>query len=153
VLEPPLLQELGALRLRAARLFHRWEFGLSRSGLTGRERLALDVLAEHSSLTMGELARHCGSTRSTMTSVVDRLVQRRCVERGSPEWDRRTVHVWITPLGRDFANEHRQIHLDETRELFNHLTDEEREVLVRGYRRAVAALEAKSAETMTSAQA
>src|SRR5919206_4551825 len=82
--DPPLLQELSALRLRAARLFHRWEFGLSRSGLTGRERLALDVLAEHSTLTMGELARHCGCTRSTMTSVVDRLVQRHCVQRRSP---------------------------------------------------------------------
>ena len=47
--ENHLLREFGELRLRVARILHLWEFGLQRSVLTARERLALDVLALFSS--------------------------------------------------------------------------------------------------------
>src|SRR4051812_26719532 len=80
---PALLEELGELRVRSGHLQHLREFGSRRSGLTARERLALDVLAEQSPLTMGGLANLCSCTKSTMTAVVDRLVRGGYVERES----------------------------------------------------------------------
>jgi MarR family transcriptional regulator, organic hydroperoxide resistance regulator len=139
---PALLAELGELRVRSGHLQHLREFGSRRSGLTARERLALDVLAEQSPLTMGGLANLCSCTKSTMTAVVDRLVRGGYVERESLEWDRRSVYVRITATGREVAQEHRQLHFDEARGMLSQLSPDEQELLVRAYRGLVAHLEA-----------
>ena len=139
---PALLDEFASLRLRVVRLQRLREFGLRRSVLNARERLALDVLAEQSPVTMGELANLCHCTKSTMTAVVDRLVGRNYVERESPEWDRRSVYVRITPTGREVYEEHCQVHLREARSMLVKLNSVEREILVRAYQGMVEDLEA-----------
>lgn len=141
------LEQLGELRLRTAHLQHLKEFGMRRSVLAARERLALDILAQQSPLTMGGLAALCQCTKSTMTAVVDRLVRAQYVRRESPEWDRRSVHVWITETGRELAEEHRQIHLDEARDMLTYLSPREQELMVRAYRGIVARLEREHQES------
>ena len=143
-IEPEYLEQLGELRLRSAHLQHLKEFGMRRSVLAARERLALDILAEQSPLTMGGLASLCQCTKSTMTAVVDRLVKSHYVRRESPEWDRRSVHVWITDTGRELAEEHRQIHLAEARDMLTYLSAQEQELMVRAYRGIVMRLERES---------
>jgi DNA-binding MarR family transcriptional regulator len=138
-----LLDEFGALRLRTSRIWHLREARLRRAGLASRERLALDLLVEQSPLTMGSLAALCRCTKSTMTAVVDRLVRQDYVRRESPDWDRRSVYVSLTPSGRDVAREHLQMHLDEAHDMLADLSPSEQELLVRAYRGLVGRFEAK----------
>ncbi len=140
-----LLEEFSALRLQLIRLQRLREFALRRSVLTARERLALDVLSERSPITMGELSSLCRCTKSTMTAVVDRLVRRGYVERESPEWDRRSVYVRITPTGREIVDEHRQSHHLESQSMLAKLGKSERRLLVRAYRDLVEKMQAEFA--------
>ncbi len=140
-----LLEEFASLRMRLIRLQRIREFALQRSKLTSRERLALDVLSDQPQLTMGELGIQCNCTKSTMTAVVDRLVRRGYVERESPEWDRRSVHVRITSTGREVVDEHRRSHHIESKEMLMSLNKRDQRILVRAYRGLVDKMEAEFA--------
>jgi len=138
-----LLEEFASLRMRLIRLQRIREFALQRSRLTSRERLALDVLFERTELTMGELSNQCYCTKSTMTSVVDRLVRRGYVERESPEWDRRSVYVRATSLGREVVDEHQRSHHLESEDMLLSLGKREQRILVRAYRGLVDKMESE----------
>lgn len=68
----------------------------------GRIRILITLLGEQSDkgLQPTELAELCGISRATVTGVVDTLEQQGLVERAANDGDRRTVHVRLTPEGR-----------------------------------------------------
>jgi DNA-binding MarR family transcriptional regulator len=108
------------------------EFGLSQG-----EAHILAQLAASGPATIAELHRGLAHKRSTLTSILDRLVDRRYVRRTVGAADRRTFVVTPTAQGKRVA---RQVH--------DHLTDLERAIArrvtsddVRGFLNVIAAVE------------
>src|SRR4030088_3104627 len=85
--------------------------------LTQGEAHILALLAESSPATVAELHRGLAHKRSTLTSILDRLVERKLIARDVGKTDRRTFIVTLTAKGRKLA--HR---------ISSHLLELEREV-------------------------
>jgi DNA-binding MarR family transcriptional regulator len=91
---------LSALRrlIRAADLDAR---DLARqTGLTTSQLLVLELLAGSGELTVGSIAREVGLAQGTVTSLIDRLVDRGLLCRRRANSDRRQVKVAISDAGR-----------------------------------------------------
>ena len=67
--------------------------------LTPSKLRALEVLAQHESLRVGELADRVGVDDTTATRLVDRLEELGLAERHSEEGDRRAILVGLTARG------------------------------------------------------
>jgi DNA-binding MarR family transcriptional regulator len=64
---------------------------------------------------MSDLARSTHQSAASLTGVVDRLLEKRLVERGRPDGDRRQVVVSLTPRGRELLAEIKRARREETR--------------------------------------
>ena len=111
--------------------------GLGRLGLSQGEAHILAHLASGRPATIAELHRALAHKRSTLTSILDRLVERGLVVREVSPADRRSFVVTTTRRGRQAA---RRVH--------RHLEDLERAVLAevgeadrRGFETVIAAVE------------
>jgi DNA-binding MarR family transcriptional regulator len=69
-----------------------------RLGVNATDHRCLDLLDQRGPMTAGALAEALGLSRSAVTTVLDRLEQRRYVRRGPNPDDRRQVVVALTPL-------------------------------------------------------
>jgi DNA-binding MarR family transcriptional regulator len=69
-----------------------------RLGVNATDHRCLDILDQRGPMTAGALAEALGLSRSAVTTVVDRLEQRRYVRRRQNPGDRRQVVVTLTPL-------------------------------------------------------
>ncbi|HEY2905351.1 MAG TPA: MarR family transcriptional regulator [Vicinamibacterales bacterium] len=110
--------------------------------LSQGEAHILAMLAPTGTATMADLHKGLAHKRSTLTSIVDRLVERRFVTRHVGETDRRTFVVTLTAQGRKVA-----------REILQRLTDLERTVKarvssddLRGFLTVIAAVEKEAHE-------
>jgi DNA-binding MarR family transcriptional regulator len=77
--------------------------GLSDPTVNQAEAHVLAHLASAGAATIGQVHRAFGHKRSTLTSILDRLEQRRLIARTSDERDRRTFVVSLTKSGRAAA--------------------------------------------------
>lgn len=108
-----------------------------RRGLTTSQLFTLLLLneAEHSSLSMSELAGELGVSLPTATGLVDRLVREKLVARKGSGEDRRVVLVTITRQGRVVIRRVMSV-LDELlARMLSAMTDEEQESVVRAAER------------------
>jgi DNA-binding MarR family transcriptional regulator len=110
---------------------------LQERGLTQGEAHILALLAHSGRANVADLHRGLAHKRSTLTSILDRLVRRGLVTRALGETDRRTFIVKLTAKGRRLA-----------RRVQRHLSILERAVVgrvnvadLRGFNKVVAALE------------
>lgn len=71
-------------------------------GISVTQCYTLQALADHGALSMQALARHLHLAVSTVTRVVDSLVQKQLVARRSDPRDRRVCRVALTPDGTEF---------------------------------------------------
>jgi DNA-binding MarR family transcriptional regulator len=108
--------------------------------LSQGESHILALLATSSPLTIGELHQGLAHKRSTLTSILNRLVARGLVTREVGESDRRTFVVALTAKGRRVA-----------REVYQQLSDLERAVEAHvsvadllGFSKVVAAIETEA---------
>lgn len=85
--------------------------------LTQGEAHILALLADSPRMTVAELHRGLAHKRSTLTSILDRLADRKLITRTTGESDRRTFVVALTSDGRKLA-----------RRVQRHLVDLERRV-------------------------
>lgn len=81
--------------------------GLRGDGLSQGEAHILAHLATSSPASITNLHRGLAHKRSTLTSILDRLVERRLVTRDVSASDRRTFIITVTPAGRQAA---RRVH-------------------------------------------
>jgi DNA-binding MarR family transcriptional regulator len=77
--------------------------GLSNPAVNQAEAHVLAHLAAAGEATIGQVHRAFGHKRSTLTSILDRLEERRLIARTSDERDRRTFVVSLTKTGRAAA--------------------------------------------------
>jgi DNA-binding MarR family transcriptional regulator len=119
------------------------------TSLTPSKLRALELLAEHDGLRVGELADRVGVDDTTATRLVDRLEQLGLAERHSEESDRRAILVGLTAEGRELvagvSAQRQQFFAD----VLATLDDDERVQLVRLTEKAALALRARSQELVT----
>jgi len=120
------IEGLSALIIEFYEKLSSWEHAVVRgSALTLPQMHTLEILGQHTSLRMKELAARMGVTTGTLTVTVDRLEKRGLVARVPHESDRRSVLVELTDRGRTLFEEHHRLHLGLTGELAAALGDEE----------------------------
>jgi DNA-binding MarR family transcriptional regulator len=139
--------ELGAV-LRSRRLLASLHPGLAVK-LTPSKLRALDLLAEHGGLRVGELADRVGIDDATATRLVDRLEEMGVASRKSDVGDRRATTVALTAAGDEVVAvvaKQRQLFFCD---VLDALEPAERAELVRLTAKAAVALRARSEELVS----
>lgn len=110
--------------------------------LSGSEIFVCNILGRKHRCTMSELAKDCGLVLSTMTGVVDRLVEKRYVKRAKedPE-DRRKVFVALDARGQKIYQQLLESEMEMIITMMEALKPSEQDVLLRVLGKAISALE------------
>jgi DNA-binding MarR family transcriptional regulator len=90
------------------------------------------------------LARRLGLAPSTVTGLVDRLVERGAVAREEDQQDRRTVWVRATTEGELLINGLIASRREQVARVLSTLSDEDRDLLARGLRALLSAVQARA---------
>lgn len=98
--------------------------------VTPRQINALLVLYFNDNRTMGELSQEIFLAESALTRLVNRLVNLNLVKRRGDEKDRRVVRVSLTSYGKQLARLVFERRTKRFNNLADHLTPEEREMLI-----------------------
>jgi DNA-binding MarR family transcriptional regulator len=109
----------------------------------------LALLATSSPMTVGELHQGLAHKRSTLTSILNRLVARGLVTREVGESDRRTFVVTLTAKGRRVAREVFQQLADLERAVGAHISEAD----LLGFSKVVAAIETEAHARATKKRA
>jgi len=107
--------------------------------LTVSQALTLVSLGYKKSCRMSELAESVGMNMSSMTGIVDGLIETEVVERMRSKKDRRVVMVQMTPKGKKIVNKIRKYREKEVRDIVEYLDEKEREEIIRGFEKVVEA--------------
>ena len=105
------------------------------ANLSRSETTLLGFLAEHGPATMSEVSSLLGMALSSTTGLIDRLVERRLVERARPESDRRTVRVMLTTRGKRALETYTADKIRLARGMLERLEPRERDVLLGFFRK------------------
>ncbi|HHU23531.1 MAG: MarR family transcriptional regulator [Bacilli bacterium] len=81
--------------------------------------------------TMTNIAKRLRITTGTLTTSIDRLVQKKYVVRANDENDRRKVLIQLTPSATDVLKAHDKFHSEMVEALFEDMKIDEDEVLVK----------------------
>jgi DNA-binding MarR family transcriptional regulator len=110
--------------------------------LSGSEIFACNILGRKHRCTMSELASECGLALSSMTGVVDHLVEKGYVKRAreDPE-DRRKVFVVLDARGQKIYQQLLEVEMEMIITMMEALRAAEQDVLLRVLGKAVGALE------------
>ena len=100
--------------------------------LSRHQASVLDHLDEIDPTTVNDLARHMGVTAATMSLAIDRLERQGYVGRARDATDRRRVHVRLTSAGVRVRDSASVLDLPRVEALVATLTDDEREIALRG---------------------
>ena len=92
------------------------------AGLTSPQLLILQLLRQHTELTVGEVAQRISLSQATVTTIIDRLEKRGFVKRERGSSDKRKVYVYLTeaadgvllnapkPLQESFVQQFQDLH-------------------------------------------
>lgn len=125
-----------AARLHRARLGER----LSTLGLFPGQEVALQELAHHDAMTMGDLAAALKVKPPTISKTIGRLSSQGLVTRVSSGRDARLVQVALTETGKDKVRDLAGVWEDVEKELLSKLDSKESKLLRKLLRRAAKGL-------------
>jgi DNA-binding MarR family transcriptional regulator len=97
--------------------------------------LVLGHLRVHGKSRPSDMAKTLGLTPPTVTHLTEKLVKRRLITRSMDENDRRIIYLEITSAGEDILKEANELGQKLRKELFEKLTDEERQQMLHIYRK------------------
>lgn len=107
-----------------------------KSGQLARSEMAvLAFLAEGGPMTMSEVSARVGLALSSTTGLIDRLVERKLVERARSESDRRSVRVKLNARGRRALETAIADKIGLARGMLERLEPPEREVMLGLFRK------------------
>ena len=95
------------------------------------EIAVIDTLGAEGPLVMGQMARRIRLPLSTSTRIVDRLVERKVVQRERLEDNRRVVQVRLAPFGVEFYRAALQSRIAGAQRMLGRLDKSERRELAR----------------------
>jgi DNA-binding MarR family transcriptional regulator len=101
-------------------------------GVSVSQCYTLDTLGEHGEMSMVQLARKMFLDKSTMTRVVDGLIERELVVRRFDENDRRLIYVTLTAAGCKLLEGIRAQQLNSLRQILERIPASERQSLLGG---------------------
>ena len=110
--------------------------------LNGSEFFALNLLGRKGKISMTELAEECALALSSMTGVVDRLVQKGCVRRAWDEQDRRKVYVALDKKGKTVYQQLLEGEMNMIIAMMDSLKPEEQDALLDALGKAAGAVAA-----------
>lgn len=142
MIEPRTEHALRAIRrlLRAAEMSEKQLAGST--GLTPSQLVVLQEVARHDGTTAGSIATAVQFSQATVTSLVDRLVERNFVIRSRRDQDRRQVWVSITSEGAAVLSSAPDMMQDRFQDRFARLPDWEQAMIVAMLERLTALLNA-----------
>ncbi len=97
------------------------------SGLSTAQSHALEIIGLSETIQMKQLAAKIGVTTGTLTSTVDRLEQKKLVQRVPHSTDRRSYLIQLTEQGQKSFAQHHAKHRQLTQKILLNLQDEEAE--------------------------
>jgi MarR family transcriptional regulator, 2-MHQ and catechol-resistance regulon repressor len=97
--------------------------------LTPSQFDVIATLGNTDGLTMGEIGDRTLITKGTLTGVIDRLIKKDLVCRATPDDDRRSVFVQLTPAGETLFETVFPDHIAHLKERFDRLDASELELL------------------------
>jgi DNA-binding MarR family transcriptional regulator len=101
-ISPDEYQALAEFRYQIRRFLHRSEEAAKTAGIEPRQYqflLALKGLIQQESVTIRDLAERMQLRHHSVVGMINRLVERRLIERRRGEHDRRQVYIHLTPKG------------------------------------------------------
>lgn|GEM_PF-428549 len=99
-------------------------------GLNEKELMIISFLAEKKSVKMSDIAENLGAPLSTLTSIMDKLVEKNIIERVHSAEDRRVVNVALTNAGKKVFNTFSKRKNGSAEQVLSGYTPEEQELLV-----------------------
>lgn len=124
--EPTHAATLDALVELSFTMHARLEAAAAREGMSVSQFRLLGILRDREPI-ISELAAHLGLTKSSMSGLIDRAVQRRLVARVPDDQDGRSIRVRLEPAGRLLIDAAAERFTDEMRDVLARLTPAERE--------------------------
>jgi len=88
----------------------------------------LKLLAKSGDLPMSEIGRKVHISKSNMTSLIDKLVDKGLTERLPDQNDRRVINISITDKGKNILSDWRKYSNDEIKKNLSVLSDEDLEI-------------------------
>lgn len=108
-----------------------WEQSVVKeTGYTLAQVHTIEVLGNHGSMRMKELADKLGITTGTLTVQVERLVKAGMIERCPHHEDRRSILVALTQQGEALHHHHNDLHMKLTQDLTRHIDPKQRDMLI-----------------------
>lgn len=98
--------------------------------LSLQELKVIDFLGRHGPSIMRKIADHLMLAVSTMTGIVDKLVQKELAIRETPEEDRRIVRVELTDKGQQICQMNLDTYMELSRGMLEALNEDEQEILL-----------------------
>jgi DNA-binding MarR family transcriptional regulator len=95
-------RDLRAIRERIRRPL---EADIARGNLTGPQQSVMHALVQSEGLSLKDLSAHLGLSHSTVSGIIDRLVERGLVERRIDENDRRITRIRVTRRVRNYLKD------------------------------------------------
>jgi DNA-binding MarR family transcriptional regulator len=138
-------QHLGVIRQR---LREPLETEFSRGGLTGPQRMVMQVLVQSEGLSLKELSARLSLAHSTVSGIVDRLQARGMVVRRRDEADGRATVIAPSSEVRDFvSNRMPELAISPLTEALRGASDSEQATVLRGLRKLRALIEQSRAKS------
>jgi DNA-binding MarR family transcriptional regulator len=138
-------QHLGVIRQR---LREPLETEFARGGLTGPQRMVMQVLVQSEGLSLKELSARLSLAHSTVSGIVDRLQARGMVVRHRDEADGRATVIAPSAAVRDFlANRMPELAISPLTEALRGASNSEQATVLRGLRKLRVLIERSRAKS------
>jgi DNA-binding MarR family transcriptional regulator len=122
-------------------------------GVTMPQAKTLHLVATEGRIRMSTLAARLGVTLSTVSGLVERLVEAGCVSRHDDPSDRRQVVVSLTPEGEALIERFRDLNRRQLRGLLDLMADDDLSAMEQSVIALTRAAEQQAAEHRASEQA
>jgi DNA-binding MarR family transcriptional regulator len=124
------------------------ETEFARGGLTGPQRMVMQVLVQSEGLSLKELSARLSLAHSTVSGIVDRLQARGMVVRRRDEADGRATVIAPSSQVRDFlTNRMPELAISPLTEALRGASDSEQATVLRGLRKLRALIEQSRAKS------
>lgn len=105
---------------------------LSESGLTAGQPKVLDYLGLHDGSVQKDIALACQIEPATLTGLLARMEEKGLILRRSENSNRKSIHVYLTPQGKEKQQMVREAFDELEKRLFEDMPQEEQEKLKEG---------------------
>jgi len=93
-----------------------------------KEHTLIELIGQRESATMSELAAFFSTPPTTMTSIVNRLIERGYLKRYRSKEDRRVVLISLSAKGKEYYQNHRQEYVEVFKKSLLDFSEEEMKV-------------------------